>query len=58
MTYIPRRLRKPKGPKWALIVPPKITAAEAAIIKAQWRAAQRQDTVVLAGGFDVRRLRP
>lgn len=57
MTYRHRRLRNPKGPRWALITPAHITREQAEAIKARWRAAQRQDTVVLANGFDVKRLR-
>jgi hypothetical protein len=57
MRYTPRRLRKPKGPKWALIVPPRISHEQAEQIKKQWHSAQRQDTVVLSSDFEVRRLR-
>jgi hypothetical protein len=55
--YLPRRLRPSKGPKWALITPAFITHEQAAEIKRAWRVAQRKETVVLANGFDVRRLR-
>lgn len=56
--YRSRRLRPSKGPKWALITPAFITAEQAEEIKRTWRQVQRQETVVLANGFDVRRLRP
>jgi hypothetical protein len=52
-----RRLRKPRGPRWALITPAHITHEQASEIKRAWRVAQRQDTVVLANGFDVKLMR-
>jgi hypothetical protein len=57
VSYRPRRLRKLKGPRWALIVPPRITREQAEQIKKQWRSVQRQDTVVVSSDFEVRRLR-
>jgi hypothetical protein len=59
MAYIPRRLRQPKTPRWALITPNHISREQAEQVKEVWAAACRQPLrpIVLSGGFDVRRLR-
>jgi hypothetical protein len=59
MAYRPRRLRKPRGPAWALTTRGPITREQAEAIKRAWRTAQRtQGPLVLDGTMlDVRRLR-
>jgi hypothetical protein len=59
VTYVHRRLRAPKTPRWALITPAHITRQQAEEIKAVWTAACRKPHVpiVLSSGFDIKRLR-
>jgi hypothetical protein len=59
MSYLHRRLRQPKTPKWALITPNHITREQAEQIKDLWTAACRQPNrpIVLASGFEIKRLR-
>lgn len=59
MTYRPRRLRRPSGPRWALITQKPISREQAADLKREWAAAQRRPTPIVIDGtmLDLRRLR-
>lgn len=50
MTYVPRRLRKPTGPRWALITRERITREQAADLKRSWAQAQRKTAPVVIDG--------
>lgn len=50
MTYTPRRLRKPTGPRWALIAHRALTREQAADLKRSWALAQRRTDPVVVDG--------